>query len=54
MEEGAKMPFTVPFFKEPIKRINSLLGKYLTRKKAKMFTDLVHNQEKLWEERHQT
>lgn len=48
MEYGAKMPFTVTFFKEPIKRIiNTLLGKYLTRKKAKMFTDLVHNQEKL-------
>lgn len=47
MEDGAKMPFTVTFFKELIKRINSLWGKFLTRKKAKMFTDLVHNQEKL-------
>ena len=47
MEDGAKMPFTVTFFKELIKRINSLGGKYSTRKKAKTFTGLVHNQEKL-------
>ena len=47
MEDGAKMPFTVTFFKKFIKRINTLWGKYLTCKKAKMFTDLVHNQEKL-------
>ena len=30
MEDGAKMPFTITFFKEPIKRIiNTLLGKVL-------------------------
>ena len=48
MEDSAKMAFTVTLiFKELIKRINSLWGKYSTCKKAKMFTNLVHNQEKL-------